>query len=55
MACNNCGLQKPVALVPVNRFREEGGGEHTEYWCLECIQGKKPIREQFDVPTEWRT
>ena len=54
MTCNNCGRKQPPVLVHVNRYRLEDGGLHPENWCLDCIQGKNPVREQFDIPDEWR-
>jgi hypothetical protein len=51
--CENCGKKQPRVVVTLVRHRKEGGALHTESWCLECVQGKNPIRQQFDIPTEW--
>jgi hypothetical protein len=47
MKCENCGKEQPLALVTVDRYREDGGAQHPEKWCLECVQGKNPVRKQF--------
>jgi hypothetical protein len=46
MACDNCGKVQPAVTVQVNRHRPEGGS-HSEVWCLECLQGKNELREQY--------
>ena len=53
MACYNCGLERPEVLVSVTRFRNDGA-QHTEHWCLECIQGNNPVRKEFNIPLEWK-
>jgi hypothetical protein len=50
---HNCGNKQPKVIVRVDRYRDDGGGaSHKEIWCLECIQGKNPLRQQFDIPTD---
>jgi hypothetical protein len=47
MKCENFGKEQPLALVTVDRYREDGDAQHPEKWCLECVQGKNPVRKQF--------
>jgi hypothetical protein len=51
--CQNCGKKEPKVGVNVIRYRGEGGGQRPETWCLECVQGKNPVREQFELPQGW--
>jgi hypothetical protein len=52
MRCENCGKEQPRIIVGLIRYREDSAS-HKENWCLECVQGKNPVRERFDVPTKW--
>jgi hypothetical protein len=45
--CQNCGKKEPWVGVNVIRYYGEEG-QRPETWCLECVQGKNPIREQFE-------
>ena len=55
MTCNNSGT-KTTAIISSCKpiYMLEGEGLHPENWCLDCIQGKNPVKEQFDIPDEWR-
>jgi hypothetical protein len=53
MMCNNCGKEQPGVVITLDRYRDDGGASHKEVWCLECVQGKKSLRDQYDVPVEW--
>ena len=55
MKCSNCGRDNQLVLVQVRRYREDGGTYHPEDWCIECTQGKNPIRKQYDIPDGWRS
>ena len=50
MECDNCGQKQPKALVQVIRYRPDDVG-NPESWCLDCVQGKNPIRESYDKPS----
>ncbi len=43
--CENCGKKEPG--VNIIRYYGEAG-QRPEIWCLECVQGKNPVREQFE-------
>jgi hypothetical protein len=45
--CQNCGKKEPGVGMNVIRYYGEEG-QRPETWCLECVQGKNPIREQFE-------
>ena len=45
--CQNCGKKEPGVGVNVIRYYGEEG-QRPETWCLECVQGKNPIREHFE-------
>jgi hypothetical protein len=48
MECANCGKEGSRIMVQVSRYHEDGVS-HPET-CLDCIQGKNPVRDQFDIP-----
>jgi hypothetical protein len=47
MECDNCGQKQPAVLVSVGRYRPDGVS-HPEGWCLDCVQGKNPVRETYE-------
>jgi hypothetical protein len=40
--CENCGKEKISVTIPVHTWRNPGSHGDAE-WCLECVQGKKPV------------
>ena len=48
MKCDNCGKKQTIATVQVSRYRDDGVS-HNEFWCLECVQGKNPVRSSYDL------
>jgi hypothetical protein len=47
--CDNCKKTQPEVTVQVRRRRGDDGVSHFEDWCLECIQGKNPVRTGYDI------
>jgi hypothetical protein len=42
-----------MCLMAYADLHDDGDASHREGWCLECIQGKNPVRELYDIPLEW--
>jgi hypothetical protein len=46
---DNCGNTQSLVIFNVIRYRNDSGDpvSHPERWCLECVQGKNPVRASF--------